>query len=93
MDHVNDESEKDLLIRHIESLSVFMMEWQFDGGMSLKKLWEAPEDIFKQKVENLNDYLECKLHQFQKANNTVRGKKLAGMLRLRNKWNFNGKMI
>jgi len=44
-----------------------MMEWQHEGGMSLRKLWGMSEAEYKAKAENLNELLEWRLHRFYKG--------------------------
>lgn len=65
------------------------MEWQFDGGLSLKKLWELPDKEFKVKADNLSDYLEWKFCRFVKPNITARGRELSRKMRIRKDWDFN----
>lgn len=86
--YLADNDDKDLLVRQLESLNLHMMEWQHESGTSLQKLWELPEESYKKKVKNLNEYLEWKLHRFYKANTTVKGRQLAKVMRLKGKWDF-----
>lgn len=67
-----------------------MMEWQYEGGLSLSQLWELSEEDFKSKSVNLNEFLEWKLHRFYKVNSTAKGRELARIMRLRGKWDFDG---
>ena len=91
--YLDDDSQKDLLIRQLDSLNVHIMEWQHEGGMGMRKLWELPEMEYKEKAENLNEFLEWKLHRFYKVNTTTRGRELARIMRLQGKWNFGGSIL
>lgn len=88
---IEDANDKDLLVRHLGAVNLYLMEWQFEGKMSLKQLWQTHETIYRQKMQNLCDFVEYKLNRFSKANGTRRGRVLARKMRLKGdrSWDFN----
>jgi hypothetical protein len=87
---MEDLADKDLLIRHLGAVNLYLMEWQFEGRMSLKQLWQAHENIYQQKMQNLCDFIDYKLNRFAKGNATRRGRELAKKMRLKGDrdWDF-----
>lgn len=80
---------KDLLTRHLESMNLYFMEWQFDGQMALQKMWGLPIKEYKFREQNLLDYVEWKFCRYCKPNLTGRGRAMSRQLRLKSdRWDY-----
>lgn len=65
------------------------MEWQFDGQVAIKNMWQLPVKQYAFRERNLLDYVEWKFCRYCKPNLTGRGRAMGRMMKLRgDRWNY-----